>query len=402
MTEAVIVEAVRTATGKRHGSLSGWHPADLLAATLTELVTRTGLDPELVDDVITGCVNQVGSQALNVGRSAVLAAGWPESVPATTIDRQCGSSQQAAHFAAQGVISGAYDIAIACGVENMTQIPMRAQVSDPAYGQPFGPLVDQRYADQENFGQRGRINQGLSAELIARKWGLTREDLDEYSARSQQRAAAAAAAGHFAGEIVPLPAKRLDKETREVVEDGSVLSADEGVRPGTTAAKLAELKPAFTPEGSITAGNSSQISDGASALLIMSRERAEQLGLRPRARFHTFALAGVDPIMMLTGPIPATAKALAKSGLSIGDIDHFEVNEAFAPVVLAWLRKFGADEAKVNPLGGAIALGHPLGASGGRLLTTMLHHLERTGGRYGLQTMCEGGGLANATIIERL
>ncbi|MWA04854.1 acetyl-CoA C-acyltransferase [Actinomadura sp. LD22] len=402
MTEAVIVEAVRTATGKRHGSLSGWHPADLLAATLTELVKRTGIDPALVDDVIAGCVNQVGSQALNIGRSAVLAAGWPESVPATTIDRQCGSSQQSAHFAAQGVISGAYDIAIACGVENMTQIPMRAQVSDPAYGQPFGPLVDARYSDRENFGQRGRINQGLSAELIAQKWGLSRRDLDEFGARSQQRAAEATKQGLFSDEILPLRAKRIDKETRELVEDGSTLSADEGIRPGTTAEKLGNLKPSFTPEGSITAGNSSQISDGASAMLIMSRERAEQLGLRPRARFHSFALAGVDPIMMLTGPIPATEKVLKKAGLTPGDIDHFEVNEAFASVVLAWLKENPVDQAKVNPLGGAIALGHPLGASGGRLMTTMLYNLERTGGRFGLQTMCEGGGLANATILERL
>ncbi|MEU8803249.1 thiolase family protein [Spirillospora sp. NPDC048819] len=402
MTEAVIVEAVRTATGKRHGSLSGLHPADLLAATLDALVTRTGLDPALVDDVITGCVNQVGAQALNVGRSAVLAAGWPESVPATTVDRQCGSSQQAAHFAAQGVISGAYDIAVACGVENMTQIPMRSQVSDPALGEPFGPLVDARYADRENFGRRGRINQGLSAELIARRWKLSRAELDEFAVRSHRRAAETTRAGAFTEEIVPVEARRRDRETGEIVKDGGTVSADEGIRADTSAETLAKLRPAFTPDGSITAGNSSQISDGASAMLIMSREAAERLGLRPRARFHSFALAGVDPIEMLTGPIPATAKVLRRAGLGLDEIDHFEVNEAFASVTVAWHREYPIDAARLNPCGGAIALGHPLGASGGRLLTTMLHALERTGGRYGLQTMCEGGGLANATIIERL
>ena len=402
MTEAVIVDAVRTATGKRYGSLSGWHPADLLSEVLSALVQRTGIDPAIVDDVIAGCVNQVGSQALNIGRSAVLAAGWPETVPSTTVDRQCGSSQQSAHFAAQGVIAGAYDVAIACGVENMTQIPMRSQLENPRLGQAFGPRVDARYAHEEHFGQRGRINQGLSAELIAQRWDITREEMDEYAARSQQRAAEATREGLFTDEILPLAAKRLDKENHWVVEDETVLSADEGIRPTTTAETLANLKPSFTPEGSVTAGNSSQISDGASALLIMSREKAEALGLRPRARFHTFALAGVDPIHMLTGPIPATEKALARSGLSLADIDHFEVNEAFASVVLAWAREYEVDPAKLNPLGGAIALGHPLGASGGRIMTTMLNHLERTGGRYGLQTMCEGGGMANATIIERL
>jgi len=402
MTEAVIVDAVRTATGKRYGSLSGWHPADLLAEALSALVQRTGIDPAIVDDVIAGCVNQVGSQALNIGRSAVLAAGWPETVPSTTVDRQCGSSQQSAHFAAQGVIAGAYDVAIACGVENMTQIPMRSQLENPRLGKAFGPRVDARYAHLETFGHKGRIAQGLSAELIAQRWDISRAEMDDYGAQSQQRAAEATREGLFTDEIIPLKALRLDKETHEVLEDDTILSADEGIRPTTTAETLANLKPAFLPEGGVTAGNSSQISDGASALLIMSREKAEALGLRPRARFHTFALAGVDPIHMLTGPIPATEKALAKSGLSLEDIDHFEVNEAFASVVLAWAREYKVDPAKLNPLGGAIALGHPLGASGGRIMTTMLNHLERTGGRYGLQTMCEGGGLANATIIERL
>jgi acetyl-CoA acyltransferase len=401
MADAVIVEAVRTATGKRHGSLSGWHPADLLALTLNELVRRTGLDPALVDDVITGCVNQVGAQALNIGRSAVLAAGWPESVPATTIDRQCGSSQQAAHFAAQGVMAGAYDIVIAAGVENMTLIPMRSQVADPKLGQPFGPLVDARYADRDTFGHRGRVHQGLSAELIARDWKLTRDDMDELGARSQQRAAKATAEGRFANEILEVPARRLDKETGELVEGGT-LSQDEGIRAGTSAEVLGKLKPSFLPDGVITAGNSSQISDGASAILIMSEARAAQLGLRPRARFHSFAVTGVNPIHMLTGPIPATTKVLERAKLTLDDIDAFEVNEAFASVVLAWQREHPVEWERVNPNGGAIALGHPLGASGGRILSTLLNHLEQTGGRYGLQTMCEGGGLANATIIERL
>jgi len=403
MNDAVLVEAVRTPTGKRYGSLSGWHPVDLLAATFGSLVDRTGIDPALIDDVITGCVNQVGAQALNVGRSAVLAAGWPEHIPATTIDRQCGSSQQAAHFAAQAVMSGACDIVVACGVENMTLIPMRAQTADPALGKPFGPLVDARYADETNFGVRGRINQGLAAELIAQRWGISRRDCDEFSARSHELAAKATAEGRFDREIVPVTGRRLDKETGASITDGlGQLSADEGIRPETTPERLAALKPAFTPEGLITAGNSSQISDGASAMLIMSGARAKDLDLRPRARFHTFAVVGVDPITMLTGPIPATAKALARSGLKSSDISVFEVNEAFAPVVLAWQKEHHVDMERVNPNGGAIALGHPLGASGGRLMSTMLHELERTGGRFGLQTMCEGGGMANATIIELL
>jgi len=402
MTDAVIVDIVRTPTGKRHGSISGHHPVDLLAMTFEALVARTGIDPALIDDVIVGCVNQVGSQALNVGRSAILAAGWPEAIPATTIDRQCGSSQQAAHFAAQAILSGTQDIVIAGGVEVMTQVPLRAQTADPAYGVPFGPHVEERYAHEENFGVRGRINQGLGAELIAQRWGISRTDADEFSARSHELAAKATADGRFANEIIPVPVRRIDKETREVVVEDRVLTADEGIRPGSSVESLANLKPAFTPEGQVTAGNSSQISDGASAMLIMSAEKAAALGLRPRARLHTLSVVGVDPITMLTGPIPATAKALQRSGLSLSDIDVFEVNEAFAPVALSWHKEYSVPLEKLNPNGGAIALGHPLGASGGRLMATMLNELERTGGRYGLQTMCEGGGMANATIIECL
>jgi acetyl-CoA acyltransferase len=403
VSEAVIVDIVRTPTGKRNGSLSGWHPVDLLASTFEALARRTGIDPAVIDDVIVGCVNQVGAQALNVGRSAVLAAGWPEAIPATTVDRQCGSSQQAAHFAAQAVLSGACDVVIAGGVEVMSKVPMRAQTTDPKYGAPFGPRVDQRYADRENFGVRGRINQGLSAELIAQTWDISRADCDAFSARSHELAAKATADGRFVNEIIPLPARVLDRETGEVIPAGDrILEHDEGIRPGSTVDALAGLKPSFMPEGLITAGNSSQISDGASAMLVMSAERARQLGLRPRARFHAFSVAGVDPVMMLTGPIPATAKILQRTGLGLDDIDVFEVNEAFAPVVLAWLREHPADPERVNPNGGAIALGHPLGGSGGRLMATLLNELERTGGRYGLQTMCEGGGMANATVIERL
>jgi acetyl-CoA acyltransferase len=402
MTDAVIVDIVRTPTGKRFGSISGHHPVDLLALTFQTLIERTGIDPALIDDVITGCVNQVGSQALNVGRSAVLAAGWPEAIPATTIDRQCGSSQQAAHFAAQAVMSGTQDIVIASGVEVMTQVPLRAQTADPAYGQPFGPKVEERYAHEENFGVRGRINQGLGAELIAQRWGISRTEADEFSARSHELAAKATADGRFANEIIPVPVRRIDKETREVVVEDRILSADEGIRPGSTTETLANLKPAFTPEGQVTAGNSSQISDGASAMLVMSSEKAKQLGLRPRARLHTLSVVGVDPITMLTGPIPATTNALQRSGLCLSDIDVFEVNEAFAPVPLSWLKEHQVPLEKLNPNGGAIALGHPLGGSGGRLMATLVNELERTGGRFGLQTMCEGGGMANATIIERL
>ena len=395
MTNAVIVDAVRTAGGKRNGRLSGWHPSDLAGEVLKALATRNDLDPATIEDVIMGCVMQVGSQGLNIGRNAVLAAGWPESVPATTVDRQCGSSQQSAHFAAQGVIAGAYDIVIAAGVEVMSTTPMGASITPGSI--PFGPGVMARYADQG-----GLVPQGISAELIADKWGISREDLDGYGARSQQLAVQATEEGRFDNEIVPVAARLWDKDKNEVVDLGEQHTKDEGIRAGTTAETLANLKPAFKPDGKVTAGNSSQICDGASAVLIMSEERANALGLTPRARFHTFALAGVDPVTMLTGPIPATTKAFERSGLSMDDMDVIEINEAFASVVLAWEKEHHPDMAKVNPNGGAIALGHPLGGSGTKLMATMLNELERTGGRYGLQTMCEGGGLANATIIERL
>jgi acetyl-CoA acyltransferase len=397
MPTAVIVDAVRTAGGKRNGKLSGWHPADLAAETLTALAERNSLDPALVEDVIMGCVMQAGAQSVNIGRNAVLAAGWPEEVPATTIDRQCGSSQQSAHFAAQAVMAGAHDIVVAAGVEVMSQVPMGASVGDGRFGFPFGPRVGLRYADVG-----GLVPQGESAERIAEKWGLSREDLDAFAAESQARAARATTEGRFDNEIIAVRSIHRDKESGDITESDELVTKDEGIREGSTVETLGKLKPAFRPDGKITAGNSSQITDGASAALIMSEEKARELGLRPRARFHTFALAGVDPVMMLTGPIPSTAKVLEKSGLSIDDIDLFEVNEAFASVVLAWQRETGADMDKVNVNGGAIALGHPLGCSGTKLLATLLNELERTGGRYGLQTMCEGGGMANATIIERL
>jgi len=396
MTTAVIVDAIRTPGGKRNGSLSGWHPADLAAQTLRALVERNDLDPALVEDVIMGCVMQAGAQALNVGRNAVLAAGFPESVPATTIDRQCGSSQQAAHFAAQAVMAGVHDIVIAAGVEVMSLVPMGASVGRNI-GYPFGPQMEARYTEDG-----GLVPQGLSAEIIADRWDLSREDLDAFGARSQQRAAIARDEGRFDAELLPVAARPRDKETGELIATDAVVAADEGIRDGTTAETLANLKPAFKPDGKVTAGNSSQITDGASAVLIMSEERATQLGLTPRARFHAFALAGVDPITMLTGPIPATHKVLEKAKLGLDDIDLVEINEAFASVVLAWEKEHHPDMDRVNVNGGAIALGHPLGASGTKLLATLVNELERTGGRYGLQTMCEGGGLANATIIERL
>ncbi len=393
MNNAVIVDAVRTGGGrgkKDSGKLSNWHPVDLAAEVLKALVERNSLDPALIDDVIMGCVMQVGEQALNVGRNAVLAAGFPESVPATSVDRQCGSSQQSAHFAAQGVMAGAYDIVIAAGVEVMSRVPMGASMG--VAGMPMGPKVGARYA-----GVGGLVPQGISAEMIADKWNISRTDLDTFAAQSHQRAAQATSEGRFANEIIPVKVKDANgNETDEVFD------YDEGIRPDSTVESLAKLKPAFKPDGKVTAANSSQITDGASAVLIMSEEKAKALGLTPRARFHTFALAGVDPVTMLTGPIPSTAKALEKSGLSINDIDLFEVNEAFASVVLAWEKEHNPDMSRVNVNGGAIALGHPLGGSGTKLMGTLLNELERTGGRYGLQTMCEGGGLANATIIERL
>ena len=390
MTHAVIVDAVRTAGGRRNGKLRGWHPADLSAEVLKALVARNDLDPGDVDDVVMGCVMQVGEQALNVGRSAVLAAGFPESVPATTVDRQCGSSQQAIHFAAQGVMAGAYDVVMAAGVECMSRVPMGTSMQ--VGGMPFGPSVFKRYADVG-----GLVPQGISAEIVAERWGLSRDDLDAYGARSQQRAAAARRGGRFHSEIVPVAVR--DENGHDT---GEVFDHDEGIRPDTTTETLAPLKPAFKADGKVTAGNSSQISDGAAAVLIMSEERCNRMGLTPRARFSAFALAGVDPVSMLTAPIPATSKLLERAKLAMADIDVAEVNEAFASVVLAWERELHPDMERVNVNGGAIALGHPLGASGARLLTTLLNELERSGGRHGLQVMCEGGGLANATLVERL
>ncbi|WP_329061342.1 thiolase family protein [Amycolatopsis sp. NBC_01480] len=397
MTDAVIIDAVRTpiGKGKPNGRLAGVHPVDLHAHALRSLVERTGIDPARIDDVISGAVGQIGEQSMNTARWAALAAGLPESVPAVTVDRQCGSSQQAIHFAAQGVISGAYDVVVASGVESMSRVPMGSQ----AAGQdPFGQGVAARYPE-------GLVPQGISAELIAAQWKLTRAQLDAYSAESHRRAASAWAGGKFAGEVAALKAPGADGTLVEVTQD-------ESVRPGTTTEILAGLKPAFRAEHweqrfpqlgwQVTAGNSSPINDGSAAVLITSSDTAKKLGLKPRARLHTFAVVGDDPLYMLTGVIPATRKVLERSGLKLSDIDAFEVNEAFASVVLAWQAEIGADLAKVNVNGGAIALGHPLGASGARLMTSLLSVLEQTGGRYGLQTMCEAGGLANATIIERL
>jgi acetyl-CoA acyltransferase len=387
MPTAVIVDAVRTPQGRRNGALKDVHPVDLAAHTLDALVQRNDLDPDVVEDVIMGCVMQVGDQAVNVGRNAALAAGFPESVVGTTIDRQCGSSQQAAHFAAQGVIAGAYDIVLAAGVESMTRVPMGESIKPGSL--PFGPKVLSRYQERG-----GLVPQGISAELIAEKWNISREDNDRFALESHLRAARATEEGRFEREIVPI----------EITgEDGTRLfDRDEGIRPDTSLEKLAGLKPAFKPDGVVTAGNSSQISDGAAAMLITSEEAASRLGLAPRARFHTFALAGVDPIMMLTGPIPATAKVLERAKMTLDQMDLVEINEAFASVVLAWEKEHHPDMAKVNVNGGAIAVGHPLGCSGARLTATLVNELERTGSRWGLQVMCEGGGMANAMIIERL
>jgi acetyl-CoA acyltransferase len=390
MPEAVIVEAVRTAVGKSRpdGALAGVHPVDLLAEAYASLVDRTGIDPALVEDVITGCAQQVGEQSGNIGRNAALGAGFPESVPATTINRQCGSSQQAAAFAAQGVMAGTYDVVVAGGVESMSVVPIGS--SRP---QSQGQRVAARYPE-------GLVHQGISAELVASRWKLDRDELDAYAAESHRRAAATADAGGFDREIVDVPV------------EGGVHRRDETVRAGTTAEKLGGLKPSFRTDEMaarfpeidwrITPGNSSPLTDGASAVLIMSDVRARELGLVPRARFHAFSVVGDDPLMMLTGPIPATRRLLERTGLELDDIDAYEVNEAFASVPLAWQREFGADPDRLNPRGGAIALGHALGSSGTRLLVTLLHHLEDTGGRWGLQTMCEAGGMANGTIIERL
>jgi acetyl-CoA acetyltransferase family protein len=385
MADAVIIDAVRTPLGRRNGKLAGWHPVDLAAHTLRALVDRTGVDPGVIDDVVMGVVMQVGEQALCTGRNAALAAGFPEEVPGVTIDRQCGSSQQAIHFAAQGVMAGAYDVVIAAGVENMTRVPMGSSIV--AGQNPFGPRMLERYPHL--------VPQGISAELIAEKWGLSRDQLDALSVESHLRAARATEEGRFEREIVPVPI---------VTDDGEeLMTRDEGIRPDSTPERLAALKPAFKPEGGvITAGNSSQITDGAAAVLITSEEASARLGLTPRARFHAFALAASDPILMLTAPIPATAKVLARAKLALDDVDLVEINEAFASVVLAWEHEVHPDMTKVNVNGGAIALGHPLGCSGARIATTLLNELERTGGRYGLQTMCEGGGMANAMILERV
>ncbi len=381
--DAVIVEAVRTPVGKRNGSLAAVHPVDLSAHVLSALAQRSGVAPELVDDVIWGCVQQVGAQSFNIGRNAVLAAGWPESVPATTLDRQCGSSQQAVHFAAAGLVAGHYDIVVAGGVEAMSLIPMGAGIGKDV-GFPYPPTVLKRY-DVPTF------NQGIGAEMMAAKWGFDRTACDAFAAQSHERLAAAVDAGRLERQIAPV-----------TLPDGSMLSADEGLRRGTTAESLAGLKPVFKADGVIHAGNASQISDGAAALLMMTAAKADELGLTPIARFHSGALAGDDPVMMLSAPIPATRKVLDRSGLSLDEIGVFEVNEAFAPVPMAWLAELGADPAKLNPNGGAIAIGHPLGGSGARIMTQMVHHMRDNGIRYGLQTMCEGGGMANATIIELL
>ncbi len=393
MRTAVIVDAVRTPSGrgKPGGALSGIHPVDLAAHVLRATLERNGLDSRQIDDVLLGCVSQVGEQTMNIARQAVLAAGFDERVPATTIDRQCGSSQQAAHFAAQGVMAGQYDIVIAGGVESMSRVPLGIAAS--VAGSPFSPRLHERYPE-------GLVNQGVSAELIAERWGLSRDDLDAYAAQSHARAARAAAEGRFDSQLLPVP-----------TEAGEV-TADETVRPGTSVEGLAGLAPAFRTDAlaarfpeldwRITPGNSSPLTDGASAVLIMSEEKANELGLTPRARFHSFAVVGDDPLLMLTGPIPATRRILERSGLGMDNLDAYEVNEAFASVPLAWAAEVGADPEKLNPWGGALALGHALGSSGTRLLGTLLATLEATGGRYGLQTMCEGGGMANATIIERL
>jgi acetyl-CoA acyltransferase len=378
--EAVIVEAVRTPVGKRNGGLSGVHPVDLAAHVLTTLVQKTGLDPAMVDDVIWGCGSQVGEQTLDIARNAVLAAGWPESVPGVTVDRQCGSSQQSMHFAAAGLVAGQYAVAVAGGVESMSRVPMG---SSRAGQDPYGQRFANRYPDAPN--------QGVGAEMIAANWGLSREQLDEFALESHAKAAAAADDGRFDDQITPV-----------TVPDGSSVSVDEGVRRGGTMAKLAALRPAFREDGLITAGNSSQISDGSAALLMMTPEKAAEFGLTAIARVHTAVLAAADPVIMLTAPISATEKALRWAGLSVDDIGVFEVNEAFASVPLAWLADVGADDKALNPNGGAIALGHPIGGSGARIMTTMLYHMRDNGIRYGLQTMCEGGGQANATILELL
>ena len=391
MPNAVIVDAVRTPVGRRGGRLSGWHATDLAAQPLVALLKRNNLEPSLVEDVVMGCTMTVGEQAMNIARNAALAAGFPESVPGTTVDRQCGSAQQAIHFAAQAVMAGAMDVAIGAGVESMSRVPI-GSTTEPGPGEAYGPLYLERFE---------LIHQGECAEEIARRWKVSREEMDALALQSHQRAALAIDEGRFANEIVPLEA-RLHPDLPGAADVSGQLLIDEGVRRDTSLEKLAALKGAFSETGSVTAGTSSQISDGAAAVLIMSEERATSLGLTPRARFHTFAVAANDPQIMLTAPIPATELVLAKAKLKLDEIDLVEINEAFASVVLAWEREYHPDMSKVNVNGGAIAIGHPTGCSGARLMATLLNELERTGGRYGLQTMCEGGGQANVTIIERL
>jgi acetyl-CoA acetyltransferase family protein len=401
VADAVIVEAVRTATGKRGGSLSGWHPAELAAQTLLALQTQTNIDPAVIDDVIMGCVTQVGTQSTNIARTAVLAAGWPETVPGTTVDRQCGSSQQALHFAAQSVMAGVNTVVVAAGIECMSTEPMFSNAPEGDITLVYGDAVGARYGSRDSYGRSGLVPQGIAAEVIADRWGLSRHELDAYSLRSQVVAAAARNEGRFAREIVPVTGKRRDAESGEVTDLLYELVDDECIR-ATSMDALSALQPVFLPDGRITAGNASQIVDGAAALLVMSERRAHELGLQPRAAIRHMAVVGTDPVEMLGGPIPATRQVLERANLEISDIDLFEVNEAFASVVLAWQRALGVDDARLNVNGGAIALGHPLGASGAKLAVTLLHELERTNGRFGLEAICEGGGMANATIIERL
>ncbi len=386
--DAVIVDAVRTPVGRAGGELATVHAVDLAAHVIAGIVERTGIDPATVDDVLLGCVDQVGEQSLNVARTAALAAGLPESVPAATVDRQCGSSQQAVHFAAQGILAGAYDVAVVGGVESMSRVPMFANTPD--FAAAYGPRFRERYG----LGPTDFINQGTSGEIVAERWDLSRDEMDAYAVESHHRAEAARAGGRFDDEILPITADG---------EDGPhEVARDQGIRPASSVEALAKLNPVFRDDGRLTAGNSSQLSDGAAALLVMDAARARDLGLRPIARVHTLTLAAVDPVTMLTAPIPATRRALERAGLAASDIDLYECNEAFACVPLAWHRELGIDLDRVNVNGGAIALGHPLGASGARIMTTLLHEMRRRGSRYGLQTMCEGGGMANATILELL
>lgn len=401
MVEAVIVDAVRTPMGKRHGSLSGWHPVELAGEVLRDLGARTRMPLEHVDDVIMGCVTQVAEQSTNIARNAVLAAGWPQTIPGVTLDRQCGSSQQAIHFAAQAIQSGAMEVVVAAGVEAMSSIPMFSNTPGGDLRAVYGDVVQNRYAARDTYGVSGLVPQGLCAEVMAEKWTLSRAELDAYGLRSQQRAQLARAEGRFDSEIVPMQRKVRDPDTGRVTILDGVLDSDEPIRE-TSVDKLAALKPVFRSDGVVTAGNASQIVDGAAALLMMSRAKADDLGFKPLAAVREMVVVADDPVLMLSAPIPATRKILEKARMSVDDIDLFEVNEAFASVVLAWQRELDVDDERLNVNGGGISLGHPLGASGARLMVTLVHELNRRGGRFGLQTMCESGGMANATIVERL